>query len=131
MKAEAEKAQTQVKVEIANLQKLKAEFDRDVAQQMQKFAEMQVRKDNDQVTQDGENEKAEMQLAMQTVMAEIRSMHADFMNQAMQTLVQLQQQTQPQVILHDPPVRKTGRMKKVNGEWIFDMQEIASETPIQ
>lgn len=130
-KAEATKQQSQVKIEIANLQKLKAEFERDVAQQMQKFAEMQVQKDTEQGDLDSENEKAEMQLAMQTVMADIRAMHADFMNQAMQTLVQLQQQQQPQVIVHDPPMRKTGSMRKVNGVWQFDMQETPTDSSIQ
>lgn len=58
--------------------------------------------------------------------AELQTQMAEFMQQSIAVIQQINDAKQPQIIVTDPPKQKVVRVKRVNGELIGTVEEVAS-----
>lgn len=124
-KAEAGKAKQEVQNMLNDLELKKTQFDADVTKKLADLTLREAQQVASQSAQGTENERESFGNEMKQAIAEIQTMAAQWMQQAAQTMVEMQARTQPQVIVANPPKSKQVRVRRVNGELIGDVQEVA------
>lgn len=130
LKAESEKAAADLAAQGA---KLNADYQRMLADIAKKEAALTLREAEltAQATQAGVSAESEAVAAeretlgvqLQGAVAAMQTQVAEFMAQAAQTISTIQQNSQPSVIVANPPKSKTVRVRRVNGELIGTVEE--------
>lgn len=130
-KAEAEKAKAAVEQAIAKLETKKAQFDAYVEQQIAKLAQAEA-KAAQRGAQDGvAGERESLAAEQKQVLANIETAVAQFFQQALATVAEMQARGQPVVNVPARPRIKEMRGKRVNGEMVaVPIYEDAAE-PVQ
>jgi len=82
-----------------------------------------VDKDNQEV----EGDRAALSSQVTEAVAQLQAQSAEFMTQAAQVITQIQATAQPQVFMQNPPRRKVGRTRRINGELITEIEEVPME----
>jgi hypothetical protein len=124
-KAEAEKAKSEVQQLMAQLETKKAQFDAHVAQKLADITLKEAQSTSSEQAQGAQQDREALAGEVKQAVADIQTMAGQFMQQAVQTMAEMQARTQPQVIVANPPKSKQVRVRRVNGELIGDVQEVA------
>ena len=68
---------------------------------------------------------------MQQAVAEIRQLGAAMMQQAVQTMIEIQQAAPPQVVVSNPPRRRQAITRRVNGQLITEVMDVPETQEMQ
>lgn len=115
-KALGEKQQAEIKTAIANLQTQQARFDADVARQLATLKVAEVQAQQSLASDSNANERENLSAELQRAVAEIQSMGAQFMQNAVQTMADIQSKQGPTVVVPHKPKIVAIRAKRENGE---------------
>ena len=107
----------------ADFESLSAALTKQEAQLILKQAQAGVDKDNQEV----EGDRAALSSQVTEAVAQLQAQSAEFMTQAAQVITQIQATAQPQVFMQNPPRRKVGRTRRINGELITEIEEVPME----
>lgn len=124
-KAEAEKAKSEVQQLIANLETKKAQFDAYIAQKMADMAVKEAQSQSTEQAEGAEKERETLSSELQNALVEIRQQSIDFQQAALNTIAEIQAKQAPQIVVANPPKNKQVRVRRVNGELIGEVQEVA------
>lgn len=102
-KAVSDKAKSEVQVALANLKTQQAQFDADVAKQMAALRVAQVDAQAAMTTDVNAKERQDLGAQLESAVAEIQSMGAQFMQNAAQTMADIASKQQTQVIVPPRP----------------------------
>jgi hypothetical protein len=116
-KADVAVASANIKVQEAQLAQKVAEFKELVATENAKLG---ATTEQQAATNDRESLGAEVQKALAT----LQQQAADFQQQALQTIMQAQAVSQPQVVVMNPPKQKTIVLQRQNGQTVGQVTEV-------
>lgn len=124
-KQDVEKAKADLQIQAAKLeaqhQKIIADITKRETDLLMQQAKAGVDEGGQQVAQDREALSTQVQSAV----AELQAQVANFMAQAAAIVADMQAKAQPQVVVADPPKSKVVRVKRVNGELVGSIEEVA------
>ena len=123
-KATADKAKSDVQIAIANLKVQEANLAKDVADFKTLVAQTQAKMATDQAGQNSDTERQNLGADVKEALAAIQQTSAELFQQYAQQLMQLHAQTQPQVVVANPPKQKLARTKRINGELVTTIEEV-------
>lgn len=124
-KAEVEKAIAQLEVQRSNFE---AEVAKSLAQITTKEAQLMMSQAKAGVDEGGKAVAADREALatqVQQALATIQQQAAEFMSQAAGIIAQMQATVQPQVFVANPPKNKVVRVKRMGGELVGTVEEVA------
>jgi hypothetical protein len=74
-----------------------------------------------------ENDRQALSSQVTEALAQMQAQSAQFMADAAKVITQIQAQAQPQVYMQNPPKRRIGRTKRVNGELVSIIEDMPDE----
>lgn len=124
-KAEAEKAKAEVQKLISQLEIKKAQFDAHVAQVEAQMTLKDAQSASGESQKGNDESRAKLSQQLQEAITEMQKDFADAQQALMNTLAEVMSKQAPQVIVANPPKRKQVRVRRVNGELVGEIQEVA------
>ena len=120
-KAEADKAKSEVQMAISDLEVKRAQFEGQVAKQMAALTVKEAQMAQAQGETESTNDRESLSLEVQTAVTEIQKLAAQFMQQANQTMAEIQRQNVTQVVV--PPKPRIVGIKKQPGGMMVPIYE--------
>jgi hypothetical protein len=120
-KAEADKAKSEVQMAISDLEVKRAQFEAQVAKQMSALTLKEAQMAQVQGETEKTNDRESLSLEVQTAVTEIQKLAAQFMQQANQTMAEIQRQNVTQVVV--PPKPRIVGIKKQPGGMMVPIYE--------
>jgi hypothetical protein len=121
VKSEADKAKSEVQMAISDLEVKRAQFEAQVAKQMAALTTKEAQMAQVQGETEKTNDRESLSLEVQTAVTEIQKLAAQFMQQANQTLAEIQRQNVTQVVV--PPKPRIVGIKKQPGGMMVPIYE--------
>jgi hypothetical protein len=115
-KALSDKQKAEIQTSIANLKTQQAQFDADVAKQMAALRIAQVDAEQAIAMDQNAQERQDLSAELANSVAEIKQMSAAFMQNAVQTMADIQSKQAPMVVMPNRPKIVAIHAKRVNGE---------------
>ena len=137
-KADADKAKAEVQKAVSDFEVKKANFEAQLAKviadismrESRVTAEVQsTNASNAETQQSGDREALSDEV--QQAVAEIRQLGAAMMQQAVQTMIEIQQAAPPQVVVANPPRRRQAITRRVNGQLITEVMDVPETQEMQ
>ena len=137
-KADADKAKAEVQKAVSDFEVKKANFEAQLAKviadismrESRVTAEVQsTNASNAETQQNGDREALSDEV--QQAVAEIRQLGAAMMQQAVQTMIEIQQAAPPQVVVANPLRRRQAITRRVNGQLITEVMDVPETQEMQ
>jgi hypothetical protein len=122
-KADAEKVKSEVQGLLADLEVKKAQFEADVAKSLAAIATREAAAEVKEAKVGTSNDRQSLGLEVQDAVSQINALAATFMQNAAQTIAEIQTRSQPHVVVANLPRSKTVRVRRVNGELVGQIEE--------
>lgn len=130
--AEADQKKSEVEKAIAQLEVKRANFEAEVAKRIAEittreaqFISSQAKAGVDEGGKAVAADREALSAQVQQALAAIQQQAAEFMAQAAAAITQIQQTAQPQVVVANPPKQKMVRVKRIGGELVGTVEEMA------
>ena len=120
-KAESDRAKSEVQMAISDLEVKRAQFEAQVAKQMAALTMKEAQMAQVQGETEKSNDRESLSLEVQTAVTEIQKLAAQFMQQANQTMAEIQRQNVTQVVV--PPKPRIVGIKKQPGGMMVPIYE--------
>ncbi len=123
-KAAVDKAISQLQVQQAQFKALIAEKQADLVLREAQFTQQQAQAGSDESGKAVQADREALSTQVQSAIAEIRQMAAQFMQQSIAVLAEIQAKQQPVVIPTKQPMKKMAKAQKVGGQWVIESLEV-------